>query len=347
MLTRGDSMPLRLMMGARAFAKWSIDFVGPIQPQAYRSQAQYIIVAIEYLTKWVEAKAMRKNDARTMAAFLYENVFTRYGFPIEIVSNKGTHFLNEVIEYLVSKFMAIHNKSAPYHPQANGQADHTNKILSSVLTKVVSTGRTDWEMNLHAALWAYRVSFKIALNATPFNLVYGLDAILPIEFLLPTLRVAKELEWTGHELSERLEDLEKLDEQTLTGVAHIYAQKRKQKQFFDSHLLTKIFKKGDLVLVYFSKQHIPKFKKKGNGPFVIEDVSPSGAVKLSTLDGEPMANWISGCRLKKYNLPLTNELLERMHAAKQRRIKRQQIIDEVQEEARIQVLKRKAALKNQ
>ncbi|WP_165303672.1 hypothetical protein, partial [Enterobacter cloacae complex sp. CH23B] len=148
-------------------------------------------------------------------------------------------------------------------------------------------------------------------------------------------------------MSERLEDLEKLDEQRLTAVAHIYAQKRKQKRFFDSHLITKIFKKGDLVLVYSLKQHIPKFKKKRNGPFFIEDISPSGALKLSTLDGEPMANWISGCRLKKYNLPLTNELLERMHAAKQRKMKQQQVINEAQEESRLWVLKRKAALKNQ
>ncbi|MCO5607683.1 hypothetical protein L7F22_061881 [Adiantum nelumboides] len=311
-----------------------------------QTQAQYIIVATYYLTEWAEAKATRKNDAQTTAAFLYENVFTRYGLPIEIISDRGTHFLNEVIEYLLSEFMVIHNKSAPYHPQANGQAEHTNKILSSILTKVVSTGRTDWEMNLHATLWAYRVSSKTALNATPFNLVYGLDAILPIEFLLSTLRVARDLEWKGHELSEQLEDLENLDEQRLTVVAHIYAQKRKRKQFFDSHLLTQILKRGDLVLVYSLKQHIPKFKKKGNSPFVIEDVFPSGAVKLSTLDGEPMANWISGCRLKKYHLPLTHELLERMHAAKQRKIKRQQIIDEAQEEAKIRVLKRKAALKN-
>ncbi|MCO5583793.1 hypothetical protein L7F22_037707 [Adiantum nelumboides] len=160
MPTRVDSMPLQPMMGAIAFAKWGIDFVGPIQPPAYRTQAQCIIIATDYLTKWAEAKATRENDARTTAAFLYENVFTRYGLPIEIVSDRGTHFLNEIIEYLLSEFMFIHNKSAPYHPQVNGQVEHTNKILSSVLTKVVSTGRTDWEMNLYAALWAYRVSFK-------------------------------------------------------------------------------------------------------------------------------------------------------------------------------------------
>ncbi|MCO5570976.1 hypothetical protein L7F22_024707 [Adiantum nelumboides] len=180
---------------------------------------------MDYLTKWAKAKATRKNDARTPAAFLYENVFTRYGFPIEIIRDRKTHFLNEVIEYLLNEFMVIHNRSAPYHPQTNGQAEHTNKILISILTKVVSSGRTNWEMNLHAALWAYRVSSKIALNTTPYNLVYVLDAILPIEFLLPTLRVAKDLEWIGHDLSEQLENLEQLDEQRLIVVAHIYAQK--------------------------------------------------------------------------------------------------------------------------
>ena len=79
-------MPLRPMMGARAFSKWGINFVGPIQPAAHKTHAQYIIVATGYLTKWVEAKATIKNDARTTAKFLYEFVFTRYGFPIEIVS---------------------------------------------------------------------------------------------------------------------------------------------------------------------------------------------------------------------------------------------------------------------
>ena len=117
---RKDAMPLRPMMGARAFAKWGIDFIGPIDPPAMRTQAQYIIAATDYVTKWVEAKATQKNDAYTTTKFLFEYVFTRYGLPIEIVSDRGTHFLNEVIENLLEKFMVIHKKSAPYHPQANG-----------------------------------------------------------------------------------------------------------------------------------------------------------------------------------------------------------------------------------
>ena len=160
------------------------------------------------MTKWVEAKATPKNDAHTVAKFLYENVFTRYGLPIEIVSDRGLHFLNKVIEHLLNEFMVIHRKSAPYHPQANGQAKSTNKILKAVSTKIVSSSKSDWELKLHSAIWAYRVAYKTAIGTSPFNMVYGLDAILPMEFLIPIMRVAQELNWTGHELSERLEELE-------------------------------------------------------------------------------------------------------------------------------------------
>ena len=73
---RRDEMPLQPMMGARAFAKWGIDFLGPIDPPTHRTHAQYIIVATDYVTKWVEAKATQKNDAHTRAKFLYEYVFT-------------------------------------------------------------------------------------------------------------------------------------------------------------------------------------------------------------------------------------------------------------------------------
>ena len=177
---RRDEIPLRPMMGARAFAKWGVDFVGPIDPPAARTHAQYIIVATEYVMKWVEAKATQKNDAHTIAKFLYEYVFTRYRLPIEIVSDRGSYFLNEVVENLLSEFMVIHKKSAPYHPQANGQAESTNKILCTILTKIVSQTKTDWEQKLHAALQAYQVAYKTTIGTTPFNMVFGLDAILPM-----------------------------------------------------------------------------------------------------------------------------------------------------------------------
>ena len=106
-----DQMPLRPIMSARAFAKWGIDFVGPIKPPAKGSGAQYIIVATDYLTKWVEAKTTPRNDALTSAKFLFEDIFTRYGLTLEIMSDQGVHFVNEVIKFLLVEFMVIHKRN--------------------------------------------------------------------------------------------------------------------------------------------------------------------------------------------------------------------------------------------
>ena len=123
--------------------------------------------------------------------------------------------------------MVVHKKLAPYHPQANGRAESTNKILGAVLTKIVSDRISDKKLNLHTTLWAYKVAYKTSIGEIPFNMVFGLDAILSMEFLVPILRVAKELNWTGHNLSERLEDLEKLDKTCLATMHGMYAFKQR------------------------------------------------------------------------------------------------------------------------
>ena len=154
------------------------------------------------------------------------------------------------------------------------------------------------------------------MDTTPFQLVYGLNAILPIELLVPTLRVAANLEWTGHELSERINELEQLDEARLQALINIYAKKRRRKHWHDQNIKTKRFQQGDLVFLYTLKKHKRKLKKRGLGPFVVSQLSSSGAVRLETLDGAKMPNFINGSRLKKYELPLTAEMLEHLHNSK-------------------------------
>ena len=122
--------------------------------------------------------------------------------------------------------MVVHKKLAPYQPQANGQAKSTNKILGIVLTKTLSDKISDWELKLHVALWAYRVAYKTLIGTMPFNMVFSLNAILSMEFLIPTLHVAKKLNCTGNKLLEGLEDLTKLDKTRLAAVHGMYALKR-------------------------------------------------------------------------------------------------------------------------
>ena len=90
------------------------------------------------MTKWAKARETIRNDAHTTTKFLYEQIFTSFGLPLNIASNKGVHFVNEIIEFMMSEFIISHKNSTPYHPQANGQAKSTKKTLCITLTKVVS-----------------------------------------------------------------------------------------------------------------------------------------------------------------------------------------------------------------
>ncbi|WP_139158387.1 integrase, partial [Enterobacter cloacae complex sp. GF14B] len=109
-----DRMPLHPVKVTQPFEKWGLDFVGPISPAARSTQSRYIIVATDYVTKWAEARATRKADARSTAKFLFENIITRFSCPFEIVSDNGTHFINGVIKELTTNFMIAHHKSTPY-----------------------------------------------------------------------------------------------------------------------------------------------------------------------------------------------------------------------------------------
>ena len=125
-------------------------------------------------------------------------------------------------------------------------------------------------------------------------------------------------------------------------VAGICAEKRRQKRWHDKNVCTKEFHKGDLVLLYTLKKQKRKLKMRGLGPFVINEITNGGAVRLETLDGEPMSTFINGSRLKRFHEPLTEAMLECMHAAKNRKIALQQMKDDAQAEAKERAAKAKA-----
>lgn len=141
----------------------------------------------------------------------------------------------------------------------------------------------------------------------------------------------------GHEFSNQIDDLEKLDADKLIALIGIYVEKQWQKRWHDTHVKTGRFWKGDLVLLYTMKTHKQKLKMRGLGPFVINELSSSGAVRLETLDGAPMANFINDSRLKKYEEPLMQDMLTQLHAAKKQREGLEMLKREAQEEARKRV----------
>jgi transposase InsO family protein len=156
-----------------------MDFVGLINPPSHHNS--YILVCTNYVTKWMEAKALRVATEQVVVGFLHEEIFTRFRIPREIVTNGGTQFTSRLIKYLMDIYKIKHRVTTPYHPQANGQVEGKNKILEAIITKTVRLHLKDWADRLPEALWAYQTTWRTTTGCTPYELVYGKRVLFPIE----------------------------------------------------------------------------------------------------------------------------------------------------------------------
>ena len=133
-------MPLNLILIVELFDVWGIDFMGPF-PSSFGYV--YILVGVDYVSKWVEAVPYKAADHKVVLKFLKENIFSRFGVPKAIISNGGSHFCNKPLENLLAKYGVKHKVATPYHPQTSGQVELTNREIKIILMKVVSSNRKD------------------------------------------------------------------------------------------------------------------------------------------------------------------------------------------------------------
>ncbi|XP_058764942.1 uncharacterized protein LOC131638400 isoform X1 [Vicia villosa] len=165
-----EEMPLQSVLEVEVFDCWGIDFVGPF-PSSMSNE--YILVGVDYVSKWVEAIASPKADGKTVIKFLKRNIFSRFGTPRVLISDGGSHFWNAPLENVLEQYGVKHKIATPYHPQTNGQVERTNREIKRILEKTVSSSRKDWSLKLDETLWAYRTAFKAPIGLTPFQMVYG------------------------------------------------------------------------------------------------------------------------------------------------------------------------------
>nr|GEX29887.1 reverse transcriptase domain-containing protein [Tanacetum cinerariifolium] len=176
-ISQRDEMPQISIHVCEIFDVWGIDFMGPF-PSSRGNK--YILVAVDYLSKWVEDKALPSNDARAVCKFL-KNRFAKFGTTRAIISDRGTHFCNDQFAKVMLKFDVTHRLATAYHPQISSQVEVSNRGLKRILERTVDENRASWSDKLDDALWAFRTAYKTHIGCTPYKHVYEKACHLSIE----------------------------------------------------------------------------------------------------------------------------------------------------------------------
>ena len=298
-ISRRRMMPLNPILAVNLFDDWGIDFMGPFP---YSLGYIYILVGVNYVSKWVEAVPYRAANHRVVLKFLNENIFSRFGVPKAIISDGGSHFCNKPFENLLTKYGVKHKVVPPYHPQTSGQVELANKEIKTMLMKVVNSNRKDWSLKLLDSLWAYRKTYKTILGMSPYRLVYGKACHLPMEIEYKAWWAVKKLNLDmGRVGLKRLLDINELEELRNDAYFNSKIAKDKLKKWHDQLIALKNFKQGDQVLLYDSKLYLfpSKLKLRLTEPFTIHQVYLNGSADLLNSKDNRMFK-VNGQRLKPY-----------------------------------------------
>nr|GEX67897.1 reverse transcriptase domain-containing protein [Tanacetum cinerariifolium] len=257
---------------------------------------RYILVAVDYLSKWVEAKAFPTNDTRVVK-FL-KSLFARFETPKTIISDREAYFCNDKFSKVMFKYEVTHRLSTAYHPQTSGQVEVSNRGLKCILERTVGENRASWSEKIDDALWAFRTAYKTPIGCTPSKLVYGKSCHLPTELEHKAYYALKHVNFDLKTMGDhRKLQLNELRDQAYKN-SLIY--KEKTKKIHDSKIKNRIFNVGDWVLLFNSRFKIfsRKLKTRWSGPFTITKVFPYGTVALSQPDGPNFK--VNGHHVKHY-----------------------------------------------
>ena len=293
-------MPLHSMSSPWPFAAWGIDIIGPISPTASNGH-RFILVAIDYFTKWVEATSYRNVPQKVVARFLKINIICRYGVPDRIITDNGSNLNGKDMKAICEKFRITHHHSTPYRPQMNGAVEAANKNLKKILQKTTETYK-DWHEKLPFALMGYRTSVRTSTGHSPFSLVYGSEAVVPVEIEVPSLRIINEAHLLDADWNNtRFEQLNLIEEKRLRAISHGQLYQARVARAFNKRMKPRTFKPGDLVLrkiVHIYPDPRGKWTPNYQGPFIVKQAFSGGALILTDVDGNTIREPVNSDAVK-------------------------------------------------
>ena len=280
--------------------RWGMDIVGKLPPAP--GKRVFLLMVTDYFTKWIEAGAFQQVKEPEVIDFIWKNVVCRFGLPYEIVCDNGSQFIGSKFRKFCTKWNIKLKFSTPRNPQSKGQAEASNKTIVSSLKKRLEKAKGKWADELPAVLWAYRTTARTPTGETPFSLTYGSEAMIPVEFGLPSLRY----KWTNEEINNinlnyELDLLDLKREQALIRMASYQQQIARQ---YNKHVKERRFQVGELVLrkVFPNtpESRDGKLSPNWEGPYQIESITGPGSYQLRDSKGKLLPRSWNAIHLKRY-----------------------------------------------
>ena len=214
------------------FVAWGMDVTGPIEPKSSNGY-RFILVAIDYFTKWVEAITFKAVTKKAVVDFVHSNIICRFGIPRVIIIDNAANLNSNLMKEVCEQFKIVHHNSTPYQPKANGAVEAANKNIKKILRRMVQ-GTRQWHEKLPFALLGYRTTVRTSIGATPYLLVYGTEPVIPAKVEIQSLRiiVEAEIEDTGW-VKTRLEQLALIKEKRLTAFCFGQLYKRRMARAYN------------------------------------------------------------------------------------------------------------------
>ncbi|GJW46986.1 reverse transcriptase domain-containing protein [Tanacetum coccineum] len=266
-----DETPQKYIQVCEIFDVWGIDFMGPFPSS---NENKYILVAIDYVSKWVEAQAFPTNDARNVVSFL-KRLFARFGIPKSLISDRGTHFCNYQREKAIKRYEVVYRFSIAYHPQTNRQVKNTNRAIKP---------------------------FKTPLRTTPFRIIYGKVCHLPVELEHKAYWAIKNCNLDLMKVgANQFLQINELDEMRLDAYESSISYKERTKRWYDKRIKAPTnYEKGDKVLLFNSRLRLfpEKLNSRWYGPFSVCKDMKNGAIELYDEDGNEFI--VNKQRVKPY-----------------------------------------------
>nr|GEU59800.1 hypothetical protein [Tanacetum cinerariifolium] len=279
-------------------ARTGIDIAGPFLEGP--GKVKFLIVAIDYFTKWIEAKPVATITGNQIKKILWDNIVCRFRLPVKIISDNGKQFQdNPYIDWCEKLCIRQHFASVK-HPQTNGLVERGNRSLGEGIKARLDARSKNWMEELPHILWAHRTMIKSRNRVTQFSLTYETKAVIPAEIDMPTLRIVKvDLVQNDETLGINLDLLEEKRDQAAIREAK---SKAKMEKYYNFKVRVINFKPGDLVYRNNDASRAEdtwKLSPKWEGPYEVTEALGKGAYKLKDRDGKQLSRTWNASNLKK------------------------------------------------